>query len=179
MQVGSLLVGIDAAVCFAVPFLLFSSTFFCSAVKNMNFCDSHLLMFRFPLLVEEPLVSLSMRWICELLLQSVHGFSCRQYLKDPQVKLFAMFTGMVPEDYLGHEPWQFLLKVIFCVRLLMDVNWKLLIKAWPTERGAPLPVAAIMDLFANIYNAENPTELEVRSRTAFLPQASRRIDLIL
>ena len=73
-----------------------------------------------------------------------------------------MFTGMVPEDYLGHEPWQFLLKVIFCVRLLMDVNWKLLIKAWPTDRGAPLPAAAIMDLLANLYNAENPTELNVR-----------------
>jgi hypothetical protein len=94
---------------------------------------------------------------------SLSLFSCRQYLKDPQVKLFAMFTGMVPEDYLGHEPWQFLLKVIFCVRLLMDVNWKLLIKAWPTDRGAPLPAAAIMDLLANIYNAENPSELNVRS----------------
>ena len=90
---------------------------------------------------------------------------CRQYLKDPQVKLFAMFTGVVPEDYLGHEPWQFLLKVIFCVRLLMDVNWKLLIKAWPTDRGAPLPAAAIMDLLANLYNAENPTELNVSSST--------------
>lgn len=79
------------------------------------------------------------------------------------MKLFAMFTGMVREDYLGHEPWQFLLKVIFCVRLLMDVNWKLLIKVWPTDRGAPLPAAAIMDLLANLYNAENPTELNVCS----------------
>lgn len=86
----------------------------------------------------------------------------RQYLKDPQVKLFAMFTGIVSEDYLGHEPWQFLLKCLYCVRLLMDVNWKLLVKSWPTDRGAPLPLPAIMDLLANLYNAENPTELQVR-----------------
>lgn len=97
---------------------------------------------------------------------------CRQYLKDPQVKLFAMFTGMVPEDYLGHEPWQFLLKVIFCVRLLMDVNWKLLIKAWPTDRGAPFPAAAIMDLLANLYNAENPTELNVWPSHSFYSSIS-------
>jgi hypothetical protein len=84
------------------------------------------------------------------------------------VKLFAMFTGIVPEDHLGHEPWQFLLKVLYCVRLLMDVNWRLLVKAWPTDRGAPLPLPAIMDLLANLYNAENPTELQVHLPTALL-----------
>eukprot|EP00892_Ulva_mutabilis_P008523 jgi/Ulvmu1/6042/UM027_0019.1 len=87
--------------------------------------------------------------------------SCRQYLKDPKVRLFAMFTGIVPEDFLGHEPWQFLVKALFCTRLLMDVNWRLLVRAWPTDRGAPLPVPAVMDLLANLYNAENPTQLPV------------------
>lgn len=81
------------------------------------------------------------------------------------MRLFAMFAGVVPEDFLGHEPWQFLVKTLFCTRLLMDVNWRLLVRAWPTERGAPLPVPAVMDLLANLYNAENPTQLPVRTRS--------------
>ena len=103
--------------------------------------------------------------------------SCRQYLKDPKVRLFAMFTGVVPEDFLSHEPWQFLLKAMLCTRLLMDVNWRLLVKAWPTERGAPLPVPAVMDLLANLYNAENPTQLPVRSPLAYYWSAALLTDL--
>lgn len=83
-----------------------------------------------------------------------------------------MFTGVVPEDFLGHEPWQFLVKTLFCTRLLMDVNWRLLVRAWPTERGAPLPVPAVMDLLANLYNAENPTQLPVRPHA---PPVSLRV----
>jgi len=46
----------------------------------------------------------------------------------------------------------------------MGANWRLLLQAWPTPRGAPLPLPAVMDLLANVFNAETPTTLPVRPR---------------
>ena len=53
-------------------------------------------------------------------------------------------------------------QVLLCIRHLMGANWRLLVRAWPTQRGAPLPLPAIMDLLANLYNEETPTSLPVR-----------------
>jgi hypothetical protein len=83
-------------------------------------------------------------------------------MKDVKVRLFAYFAGLSPENMLPSSAWRFLLCVLLCVHRLMGANWKLLVKAWPGRNGAPVPLQAVMDLLANLFNAEMPTSLPVR-----------------
>jgi hypothetical protein len=73
-----------------------------------------------------------------------------------------MFAGIAPDNVLPEPAWRFHLQLLACVFRLMGQNWGLLVRAWPTGRGAPLPLPAVLDLLANVYNSETPTELPVR-----------------
>lgn len=86
-------------------------------------------------------------------------------MSDPKVRLFAFFAGVSEEEFLGAAAWRFMLSVVFCLRRLMLDNWQLLLRAWPTPRGAPVPVQAVMDILGNLYNTEEPTTLRVRWRS--------------
>ena len=87
---------------------------------------------------------------------------CRAHLDDPKVRLFASFAGLVPQCPLDESAWRFALHLLAALRALMAANWRLLLRAWPSDRGAPVPLPAVMDLLANAYNAETPTSLPVR-----------------
>lgn len=87
-------------------------------------------------------------------------------MTNPKVRLFALFTGVAPEAPLPAAAWRFWLSALLCTRQLMAANWRLLLQAWPSPRGAPLPLPAVMDLLANVFNAELPTSLPVRASRA-------------
>jgi hypothetical protein len=86
----------------------------------------------------------------------------RCHLDCPKVQLFAFLTGCAPEAPLPDTAWRTLLQILACIHHLMGANWGLLLRAWPSARGAPLPLPAVLDLLANLYNSETPTELPVR-----------------
>ncbi|GMH45918.1 hypothetical protein BSKO_13881 [Bryopsis sp. KO-2023] len=87
--------------------------------------------------------------------------SCRCFQHVPKVQMFATFTGVIGNDIVPPTAWHFFLKVLSCLRGLLDVNWKSAVKAWAKVEGATIPLQCVLDLLGNVYNAEQPALLEV------------------
>ncbi|CAG9460963.1 unnamed protein product [Pedinophyceae sp. YPF-701] len=83
----------------------------------------------------------------------------------PRIALFARMLGVGAEDapsdpLFGDLTFGFLLQVLLCIKKLMGLKFRILAKEW---RAGPahLPHNVALDVLANLWNSDDPTQLAV------------------
>lgn len=87
--------------------------------------------------------------------------SCKAYASaSSKLALFCQLTGMLPSMPPSTPgSWHFLISVLHCLRELLGSSWKATCKEWATPAGMKLPIQCVIDLLANVYNAQDSVSL--------------------
>lgn len=105
--------------------------------------------------------------------------SVRAAVHQPRPALLAALAGAGPQPegrLATPAAWRFVRRVLRCLRALQGRAWPQLLREWgEAQEGVGLPLAAAMDLLANLYNTDEPALLGVaRQRLLPLVRAGRR-----